>query len=80
MSLPFATGQRSTALDEDNLRPQSSETGQVIPAGQDSGRDGPPVVKPESTVKPWAHFVAGGEHYHHHKGEHQTDFSQVLVV
>lgn len=43
---------------EENLLPQARETGQVIPEG--SGRDATAVTKDGSTVKPWAHFVAGG--------------------
>lgn len=43
---------------EENLLPQARETGQVVPEG--SGRDATAVTKDGPTVKPWAHFVAGG--------------------
>ncbi|KAK5062825.1 hypothetical protein LTR84_004900 [Exophiala bonariae] len=43
---------------EENILPQARETGQVIPEGP--GQDATAVTKDGPTVKPWAHFVAGG--------------------
>ena len=44
---------------EDNLVNQSRETGEVVPSLQ--SQNGKQITRDElKTVKPWAHFVAGG--------------------
>lgn len=43
---------------EENLIPQSIETGQVVPVGNTGNATA--VTKDGPKVKPWAHFVAGG--------------------
>jgi hypothetical protein len=52
---PF-TGPSPSA--EDNLLQQSHKTGVVIPDAPIKNASA--VTKNEPTVKPWAHFVAGG--------------------
>ncbi|KIW50179.1 hypothetical protein PV05_11793 [Exophiala xenobiotica] len=47
-----------TRKGEENLIPQSQETGQVVPEGHDA--NAATVTKEKPVAKPWAHFVAGG--------------------
>lgn len=47
-----------TTRGEENLIPQSIETGQVVPVGNNGTATA--VTKDGPKVKPWAHFVAGG--------------------
>ena len=66
MTFPTPSGSTALALSQESpgrasqgLLPQSRETGEVVPSDKHNGS--PTAKKEAPVVKPWAHFVAGGQ-------------------